>query len=181
MKTLLVGGARCGKSRLAARWASARSVDVACLVTARASDAEMAARIDAHRRERPSSWIVREAFVELAAVLQDLDRLGRSIVIDCLTLWTSNCLWSDAACEKEVAPDLELWHRERDAFLAALAACRGEVIAVSNEVGEGIVPVSASARLFRDEHGVLNQSVGAICDEAYLVVAGLPLQLKRAG
>ncbi|HKZ73394.1 MAG TPA: bifunctional adenosylcobinamide kinase/adenosylcobinamide-phosphate guanylyltransferase, partial [Steroidobacteraceae bacterium] len=134
-----------------------------------------------HRRERPRAWLVREAFEDLAGALRDLARPGRAIVIDCLTLWTSNCLWPAAERLDEAAPDFERLARERDAFLAALAGCSGEVLVVSNEVGAGIVPAAAAARVFRDEHGALNQAVAALCDEVYLVVAGLPLPLKRAG
>jgi adenosylcobinamide kinase/adenosylcobinamide-phosphate guanylyltransferase len=97
------------------------------------------------------------------------------VLVDCLTLWISNCLWppdpgSDA--------NLAAWHAERADFLDALNGCTQDVIVVTNEVGTGIVPDNASSRIFRDEQGWLNQAVAAACDEVYFVTAGLPLCLK---
>lgn len=93
MKTFLIGGARSGKSSLAARWAAERSQNVCCVVTATVSDNEMAARIDAHRRERPQHWHVREEPLRLDAALREESRTGDLLLVDCLTLWTANCLW----------------------------------------------------------------------------------------
>jgi len=180
MKTLLLGGARSGKSTLAARWAGERSSEVCCLVTATASDAEMAERIAAHRRERPPHWRVREEPVQLGGALRELSRSPGLVLVDCLTLWAANCLWP-AAGSGSAAPDFSRWLSERESFLRALRDCSCPVIAVTNEVGGGIVPASATARIFRDEHGRLNQAVAAICDEVVMVAAGLPLFLKRPG
>lgn len=162
----------------------------------------MAARIAAHRRERPPHWRVREAPIGLAAALAAEAGGPALVLVDCLTVWTANCLWpqfvsgvdaagaADAdvagaghpggagAAKTEVAPDLEGWRREREGFLAALRVFEGEIIVVSNDVGTGIVPELPAARLFRDEQGWLNQSVAALCDEVFLVTAGLPLRLK---
>jgi adenosylcobinamide kinase/adenosylcobinamide-phosphate guanylyltransferase len=96
------------------------------------------------------------------------------VLLDCLTLWISNCLWGPGS----ESPDLVGWHRQRDDFLDALRLCSGEVIIVSNEVGTGIVPDNSASRTFRDEQGWLNQAVASICDEVYFVTAGLPLCLK---
>jgi adenosylcobinamide kinase/adenosylcobinamide-phosphate guanylyltransferase len=98
------------------------------------------------------------------------------LLVDCLTLWISNCLWPPAPVID--GNDYATWHRERDDFLDALRACTSDVIIVTNEVGTGIVPNNAAARVFRDEQGWLNQAVAAICDEVFLVTAGLPLCLK---
>ncbi len=98
------------------------------------------------------------------------------VLLDCLTLWVSNCLWPAGA---EVA-DHSGWGRERDDFLAALDRRAGEIIIVTNEVGTGIVPNNSAARLFRDEHGWLNQAVAAVCDEVHLVTAGLAMCLKTS-
>jgi adenosylcobinamide kinase/adenosylcobinamide-phosphate guanylyltransferase len=98
------------------------------------------------------------------------------LLVDCLTLWISNCLWPPA--EVIEGNDYTTWHRERDDFLDALRACTSDVIIVTNEVGTGIVPNNAASRVFRDEQGWLNQAVAAICDEVFLVTAGLPLCLK---
>jgi adenosylcobinamide kinase/adenosylcobinamide-phosphate guanylyltransferase len=177
MKTLLLGGARSGKSTLASRWASERSSNVCALVTAAESDPEMTARIAAHRQARPAHWRVREELVQLGAVLRQESAAQALMLVDCLTLWISNCLWPPALDTLSI-PDESGWRAQRDDFLAALAGCRGEVIVVSNEVGAGIVPDNAAARLFRDEQGWLNQSVAALCDEVYWVTAGLALRLK---
>jgi adenosylcobinamide kinase / adenosylcobinamide-phosphate guanylyltransferase len=186
MKTFVIGGARSGKSSLAARWAAERSQKVCCVVTATASDDEMAARIDAHRRERPQHWRVREEPLRLSAALQEEARSGDLLLVDCLTLWTTNCLWpptptgTSSPPTTNFQPDLPGWHCERDAFLAALRDAPGEMemIIVSNEVGTSLVPENAAARLFRDEQGRLNQLVAAACDAVFLVTAGLALRLK---
>ncbi|MDB6091561.1 MAG: adenosylcobinamide kinase [Gammaproteobacteria bacterium] len=186
MKTLLIGGARSGKSALSARWAGERSGDVCCVVTATASDDEMSARIAAHRRERPQHWRVREEPVRLGAALREEARTGGLLLVDCLTLWTANCLWpphpaSGATGTQhtgDLQPDMSGWEAERAEFFASLHAVANEVIVVSNEVGTGLVPEHAAARLFRDEQGRLNQGVAAACDAVFLVTAGLALRLK---
>ena len=175
MRTLLIGGARSGKSALAARWSNDRSTTVCTLVTGLESDPEMAARIAAHRRDRPAHWRVREEPVHLGRAVAE-ESTTALILVDCLTLWISNCLWPPAQVVD--GNDYATWHRERDDFLDALAACTGDVIIVSNEVGTGIVPNNAASRVFRDEQGWLNQAVAASCDEVFLVTAGLPMCLK---
>jgi adenosylcobinamide kinase / adenosylcobinamide-phosphate guanylyltransferase len=189
MKTLLIGGARSGKSTLATRWAGERSNNVCCIVTATVTDPEMGARIEAHRRERPPHWRVREEPLSLNAALHAESQAGSLLLIDCLTLWTANCLWPPATLahwpasktprDSDTAPaDLAGWHTERDAFLATLRTTANEVMIISNEVGTSLVPENPAARLFRDEQGRLNQLVAAVCDAVFLVTAGLPLRLK---
>jgi adenosylcobinamide kinase/adenosylcobinamide-phosphate guanylyltransferase len=179
MLSLLIGGARSGKSSLAARWAVEASNRVCCIVTATASDDEMAARITAHRRERPSHWRVREEPVRLASALQEESRTGDLLLVDCLTLWTANCLWpATADATTDLQPDLHGWLAQRDAFIETLRSTTNEVIIVTNEVGMSLVPENAAARLFRDEQGRLNQQVAAVCDSVFLVSAGLALRLK---
>lgn len=180
MKTLLIGAARSGKSSLAQHWANERSQQACTVVTGIASDAEMAARIGAHRRERPPHWRVREEPVHLGLALREAAAGGGVLLIDCLTLWISNCLWPAPAAPSASAwePDEALWAHERADLLTSLAECSAETILVSNEVGAGIVPLAAAARRYQDEHGRLNQDVAALCDQVFLVVAGLPLRLK---
>jgi adenosylcobinamide kinase/adenosylcobinamide-phosphate guanylyltransferase len=175
MKTVLLGGARSGKSTLALQWAAQRATNVCCLVTGTASDPEMAARIAAHRRERPPHWRVREEPLRLAAALHEEESRSALVLIDCLTVWISHGLWG-----ADAAPELHQvrWKRESAAFIETLAACQCGVILVTNEVGTGVVPDNAAARLFRDEQGWLNQAVARVCDEVFLVAAGLPLRLK---
>jgi adenosylcobinamide kinase/adenosylcobinamide-phosphate guanylyltransferase len=169
------------------------------LVTGTESDPEMAARIAVHRRERPAHWRVREEAVHLGRALREEGEALTAtpnataapnaaarpsathtplLLVDCLTLWISNCLWPPAPVIE--ANDYATWHRERDDFLEALSACTSDVIIVTNEVGTGIVPNNAASRVFRDEQGWLNQAVAAICDEVFLVTAGLPLCLKSS-
>jgi adenosylcobinamide kinase/adenosylcobinamide-phosphate guanylyltransferase len=185
MRTLLLGGARSGKSSLAARWAAERSKSVCCVVTATVSDAEMATRIEAHRRERPEHWRLHEEPRRLSAAVREESRAGGLLLVDCLTLWTANCLWppqqvsaSPPAADAYFQPDIAGWHAERDAFLTSVLTTPNEIIIVSNEVGTSLVPENAAARLFRDEQGRLNQLVAGVCDAVYLVTAGLPLRLK---
>ena len=177
MKTLLIGGARSGKSTLAARWAGERAGDVCCIVTATASDAEMAERIASHQRERPPHWRVREEPVRLGEALREESGASGLVLVDCLTLWVANCLWP-AGGAAGPRGDLKRWRSERDAFLQVLRACERDVILVTNEVGTGIVPEHASGRSFRDEQGRLNQLVADACDEVFLVIAGIALRLK---
>jgi adenosylcobinamide kinase/adenosylcobinamide-phosphate guanylyltransferase len=174
MRTLLIGGARSGKSALAQRWSAERSSDVCTLVTGTETDPEMVARIAAHRRDRPPHWRVREEPIHLGAALR-AERSGL-VLVDCLTLWISNCLWPPDLTNAET--DYTLWRQECQDFLDALQASKLDVIIVTNEVGTGIVPSNAASRIFRDEQGWLNQSVAAVCDEVYFVTAGLPLRLK---
>jgi len=194
VKTLLVGGARSGKSTLAVRWAGERRLPVCCIVTAVAADAEMQSRIEAHRRARPPDWRLIEEPVHLERALREASREGAVVLIDCVTLWISNCLWPNVAdpsgararhLPDEVGeagdaggPDEAGWQRERAVFLDALATSSAEVLLVSNEVGAGIVPENAAARRFRDEQGWLNQRLAELCDSVYWIAAGLPLRLK---
>ena len=174
MRTLLIGGARSGKSALAQRWSAERSSDVCTLVTGTETDPEMVARIAAHRRDRPAHWRVREEPIHLGRALSE--ETSGLVLVDCLTLWISNCLWPRDLANVET--DYSRWRHERQDFLDALKASKLDVIIVTNEVGTGIVPSNAASRVFRDEQGWLNQSVAAICDEVYFVTAGLPLRLK---
>ena len=191
MRTLLIGGARSGKSALALRWSHERSSNVCTLVTGTESDPEMVARIAAHRRERPPHWRVREEPVYLGRALREeagsttqglasvppsLSAAAPLVLVDCLTLWISNCLWPPGQVTADA--DYAIWRRERADFLDALSACKSDVIIVTNEVGTGIVPNNAASRVFRDEQGWLNQAVAAVCDEVFFVTAGLSMRLK---
>lgn len=167
MRELILGGARSGKSLLAERRAVDSGLPVAFVATAEARDAEMAARIAAHRARRPDHWATVEAPRDLAGALQAHAGPGRMLLVDCLTLWLAN-----------LADDAAALAREREALLAALPALAGEIVLVSNEVGLGIVPDNARARRFRDAAGRLNQDVAGVCERVTLVTAGLPQTLK---
>lgn len=176
---LILGGARSGKSALANRLAGETRLPVCYLATAQALDPEMEARIARHRGERPPDWPTVEEPLRLGAALTREARSGRCIVIDCLTLWLSNCLLQDCANQADAAlAPLPFWERERASFLSALARSSGEVLLVSNEVGLDGVPPHPLARRFRDEQGWLNQAAAQVCERVTLVVAGLGIPLK---
>ncbi|SDY64186.1 adenosylcobinamide kinase /adenosylcobinamide-phosphate guanylyltransferase [Lysobacter sp. yr284] len=168
MRTLILGGARSGKSALAERLAGAHA-DVVYLATAQPLDGEMDARIAHHRARRPAQWGCVEEPVELAAALRAHAAPGRCVLVDCLTLWLSNVLGHE---------DETLFERERSALLSALPGLSGSVLLVSNEVGLGVVPMGALSRRFVDEAGRLHQALGEVCERVAFVAAGLPLVLK---
>lgn len=169
MKTLILGGARSGKSALAERLAIASGDDVVYVATAQPLDAAMAERIAHHRAQRPRYWHTVEEPLSLARVLIEHARPGRCVLVDCLTLWLSNLIGSD---------DMPRYEAERDAFLDAVITAPGELLLVTNEVGLGIVPLGELSRRFVDEAGRLHQRLGALCDRVTFVAAGLPLMLK---
>jgi adenosylcobinamide kinase/adenosylcobinamide-phosphate guanylyltransferase len=169
-KMLVLGGVRSGKSRYADELARARARAVTVIATGEARDAEMAARIEAHRNHRDARWRVIEEPVRLAAALQAAACADGLVIVDCLTLWLSNLL---------EASDTQAATRETRALLAALPALAGDCILISNEVGLGIIPASALARRFGDEAGALHQRIAALCDRVVLMVAGLPLTVKQ--
>ncbi len=177
---LILGGARSGKTRhalqLAEALANRRCASVLYVATAHAGDAEMAARIARHRAERPLSWRTLEVPSRLADALLSLPPETVAIV-DCLTLWLSNAMLYDFN-EHSPHVDMPVWNKERDDLLQALTRCAASLILVSNEVGSGIVPMSALARRFQDEQGWLNQAVAAACERVSLVVAGIAMPLK---
>jgi adenosylcobinamide kinase / adenosylcobinamide-phosphate guanylyltransferase len=166
---LLVGGARSGKSRLAAEIASQRTGPVAVIATGEARDDEMAERIRIHRARRPQSWTTIEEPVDLEAALRAVPDEALAVV-DCLTLWVSNLI------EKGLRDD-EIEARARGA--ASLAAARaGDTVVVTNEVGSGIVPTNALARRYRDLLGNVNSIWAEHSDRSALVVAGQILPLS---
>ncbi|MBV8124059.1 MAG: bifunctional adenosylcobinamide kinase/adenosylcobinamide-phosphate guanylyltransferase [Paucibacter sp.] len=181
-RTLILGGARSGKSAYAEKLARDSGKEVVYIATAQAGDSEMTSRIAHHREQRPAGWTTIEEPLQLASVLQASAAPHRVILVDCLTLWLSNLLFSEQTEYPEVG-DITLprqFHEQRAALLDALTTCSSDVILVSNEVGMGIVPFGAVSRCFVDEAGRLNQAVAAVCDRAVFVAAGLPLALKGA-
>jgi adenosylcobinamide kinase / adenosylcobinamide-phosphate guanylyltransferase len=172
MKTLILGGVRSGKSRYAGELAGAKAGPVTVIATASAEDAEMSARIEAHRRKRPREWTLIEEPLYLGAALRGADTPAGVIIVDCLTLWLSNLLCGE---------DADVIRRETDNLLDTLPKLRGDCALISNEVGFGIIPASALARRFGDESGSLHQRLAALCDRVILMVAGIPVTLKAAG
>lgn len=166
---LLTGGARSGKSALALRLASEQGAPVVFLATARAGDEEMEARIARHRRERPGSWRTIEEHLRLREAIEGVDG-GHCLIVDCLTLWTANAL------ERFGAEDAEA---EGGAAAASAAARPGTTIAVTNEVGLGLVPDNPVGRSYRDLLGRVNAIWGGAAERALLLVAGRALDLER--
>jgi adenosylcobinamide kinase/adenosylcobinamide-phosphate guanylyltransferase len=177
MLTLILGGARSGKSRFAQQLAA--SAQRVCYVATLApgDDAEMQARVARHRADRPSSWRTVVGWLALGDAVELAARESDVVLVDCLTLWLSNLSWEHRTSEPGRLDDAIKSQIRRIAD--ASRTCH--IILVSNEVGSGIVPESAVARAFRDAHGFLNQWIAEVADEVTLVVAGLPLHLKAGG
>ncbi len=164
--TLVLGGARSGKSRYAEGLITASPPPWIYVATAHAGDEEIAERIALHRKRRAHGWQTHETPHNLAPAFA-APPSNAPLLVDCLTLWLSNRMLADA--------DIE---RETDALEAALARRQSNIVLVSNEVGCGIVPENALARRFRDAQGRLNQRLAARAHCVMLMVAGLPLTVK---
>lgn len=165
--TLVLGGARSGKSEYAEGLLRGLPAPWIYLATGEPGDGEMSDRVRLHQSRRGQGWITIEEPLSLAACLERSDIAQRPMLVDCLTLWTSNLMHAgldvEAACE---------------AAASALRKRHGPTVLVSNEVGLGIVPDNALARRFRDEAGRVNQRIAGIADSVILVVAGLPMTVK---
>ena len=165
--TLVLGGARSGKSAFAERLVAASGREARYLATAEAGDGEMRERIAHHRSRRGPGWATREEPLALVEALSEEAGADRAILVDCLTLWLSNLLFAERDLDAETAR-----------LCARLAEMPFPVVLVSNEVGMGLVPETPLGRRFRDAQGRLNQAVAAIVPSVVFVAAGLPLWLK---
>ncbi|MBX9730906.1 MAG: bifunctional adenosylcobinamide kinase/adenosylcobinamide-phosphate guanylyltransferase [Sphingomonas sp.] len=166
-----LGGARSGKSRLAQELAEnladSQAVAPVYLATGQPFDAEMTERIARHCADRGPRWRTVECPLNLAEAIGKEAVVGNVVLVDCLTLWVSNLLLSDADITQA-----------SDGLLSAIGGACGPLVIVSNEVGLGIVPDNALARRFRDEAGRLHQRVAAAADKVFFVAAGLSVSLK---
>ncbi|MBJ9975554.1 bifunctional adenosylcobinamide kinase/adenosylcobinamide-phosphate guanylyltransferase [Pseudomonas sp. S75] len=169
MRTLILGGARSGKSRLAEEQAAASGQAVTYIATSEPLDGEMNERVRLHRARRPADWRLIEQPLALARVLRAEAADDRCLLVDCLTLWLTNLLMLD---------DPQRLDAEREALLDCLASLPGTVILVSNESGLGVVPLGELTRRYVDLAGWLHQAVAQRCERVVLTVAGLPLILK---
>ena len=169
MRTLILGGARSGKSRLAERMAQESRLAVTYIATAQAQDAEMAQRIAAHRARRPAHWASIEEPFALADALKGHAAPERCLLVDCLTLWLTNLLCAENESRMQ---------QEMTALMRILPELPGKIIFVSNETGMGVVPMGELTRRYCDEAGRLHQALAAMCDNVILSVAGLSLTLK---
>lgn len=167
-RALVLGGASSGKSRWAEALTESYGLPKHYVATAQAFDDEMRDKIAAHVAQRGPGWTTHEAPLDLPGVLATVPD-DAVLLLDCVSLWLSNQLLAGSDLGAQGAK-----------LIAALRACGGPVVIVSNEVGQGVVPESALGRAFRNAQGRLNQDLAAICDPVVLVTAGLPLALKGA-
>lgn len=163
--TLVTGGAASGKSRIAEKLITDSELPRIYIATAQAWDDEMRQKISQHR-DRRNGWRDVEAPLDVAGALADVQH-GEAVLLDCLTMWLTNHLLADT--------DLD---RETRLLCDALSDCAGRVVAVTNEVGQGIVPDNALSRRFREAQGRLNQQVAQQAQAVTAVISGLPLVLK---
>jgi len=169
--TLILGGARSGKNEFAQALARQRGGDdVLFVATAEALDDEMRARIRNHRAARPAGWRMLEAPRDIARAVQSASE--RVVLVDCITLWVSNVLLAEENAAAEVMV------RELGGLLEWYRTAQCEMIVVSNEVGMGIVPDSALGRAYRDLLGLVNKRIAEVADEVFLLVAGVPVEIK---
>src|SRR5918992_3990251 len=176
MLTLVLGGARSGKSRYAQALVGDRQA-IYVATARRARDREMFGRIERHRADRPPSWTTIEEPESVARVVRTATPVDAPVIVECVTLWLSNLFER----ESHTPPQ-----RQQDILLAAVrelaeASRLREVVVVSNEVGGGIVPTTRVGRRFRDLQGWANQILAAEAQSVVLVVAGLPIALKTRG
>jgi adenosylcobinamide kinase/adenosylcobinamide-phosphate guanylyltransferase len=164
--SLILGGARSGKSMFAERLATTANRPRAYVATSQAFDTEMEAKIAKHRQDRGPDWHTIEAPLDLEAALAEVSS-NSIVMIDCLTLWLSNQMLAEADIDAEITK-----------LLTVLSATPNPVICVSNEVGMGLVPDTPLGRQFRDHQGRLNHKIAEQSDLAVFVAAGLPLVLK---
>lgn len=167
MISFYLGGVRSGKSNMAEQLARQSKLDVVYLATAQARDDEMRQRVALHREQRPLHWHLVEEPIAIASVLAQ--HSGRCVLVDCLSMWLTNCL---------LDRDSDCYPRERAKLLSALKAFDGELIFVSTEANMGVIPMGELSRRFCDELGLLHQAVAALSNTVTFSVAGLPHVLK---
>ncbi|WP_421859281.1 bifunctional adenosylcobinamide kinase/adenosylcobinamide-phosphate guanylyltransferase [Oricola sp.] len=165
--TLILGGARSGKSGFAERLVLESGLVPVYVATGRVLDEEMGDRIAKHRQQRGEAWKTVEEPEDLETALDHETRPDRAVLVDCLTLWITNLMMNDADILARSA-----------SLCGTLSRVKGPVVLVSNEVGMGIVPENRMARDFRDHAGRLHQQIAAIAAQVYFVAAGLPLKMK---
>lgn len=180
---LVTGGARSGKSSYAEQLAANTGADIAYIATARALDLEMEDRIAKHRQQRPASWQTFEAPTSPSTIIAVQGKHYAGMLLDCLTVMTTNLIlghpvdWDNPAVAQLNTIETDVM-AEIEAIITAVDTSGAQVIAVTNEVGFGIVPMSPLARFFRDCAGRVNQRMAAAAAEVFLVVSGIPMQIK---
>jgi len=181
--TLIIGGARSGKSSFAQELALKQGGSVLFVATATAGDDEMARRIDQHRKARPAAWGTLEATSSLGKQIQAKVEQAQVVIIDCITLLVSNIFGQYSHQEEQI--DADQIERAVTAEIEELVECINRLdacfIIVTNELGTGLVPPSRAARLYRDLLGKANQMLAAVSDEVFLMMAGVPVKIKQVG
>jgi adenosylcobinamide kinase/adenosylcobinamide-phosphate guanylyltransferase len=172
---LITGGARSGKSLFAEQYAAAQKGRVAYIATAQIYDQEMQARVALHRNRRPENWQTFEAPYDADQVILEASKSADVILFDCLTLYTSNLLLSPSTPEEKFSYIME----KIDKLICSSRKSQSTILFVTNEVGMGIVPDNALARQYRDIAGTVNQKIAACADEVYLVISGIPVEVKK--
>lgn len=167
LSTMIIGGARSGKSTFAERLVADSGFAPIYVATASVGDGEMEKRIALHRARRDESWTTVEEQLDIASVLLERAGPGRVILVDCLTLWLANLMDAERDIDHELST-----------LAGRVSHCAGPVVLVTNEVGLGIVPENRLARAYRDWHGRMNQIMADACLRVILIAAGLPTILK---
>ncbi|MEW6425952.1 MAG: bifunctional adenosylcobinamide kinase/adenosylcobinamide-phosphate guanylyltransferase [Bacillota bacterium] len=180
---LVTGGTRSGKSAFAERLAAAGGKKVIYLATATVGDEEMALRVERHRQRRPPSWETVEEPLEIAGVINRMGAPDKLILVDCLTLFLNNLLSKTGRLFNEESAGLTAEEEERilgvfERLCKVITESPADIIIVTNEVGWGLVPPYPAGRVYRDLLGTANQRLARLADEVYLVVSGLPLEIK---
>ena len=178
---LIIGGARGGKSRFAQELAQKSGEPVLFVATAEAGDEEMQHRIEEHQRSRPAAWSTLEVTTHIGNQIAQNIGGAKVVIIDCITLLVNN-IFSQHNYQNDEQIDASLVEKEVTGEINELVECINRVdasfILVTNEVGTGLVPVSRVGRLYRDLLGKANQILAEHADDIYLMVAGLPIQIK---
>jgi len=168
MINFVLGGARSGKSAYAESVANTSGCELIYIATASAGDSEMSERIKKHKERRGVNWQTIEEEIDISAIIQQQETSNQKLIlVDCLTLWLSNLLHYNLDIGEETQK-----------LLCALKKTTAEIILVSNEVGQGIIPDNVLARKFVDEAGILHQKIAAISDNVIFVTAGIPTKIK---
>jgi adenosylcobinamide kinase/adenosylcobinamide-phosphate guanylyltransferase len=181
---LILGGARSGKSTFAEQLAQRSGRSVAFIATATVSDDDMRLRIERHQDARPANWQTIEEPLDLASAIQQAASLADVLLLDCITLWVSNWLFTQETID-DASPVTSPYYdgalAEIDKLLITFNALNAQktLIIVTNEVGLGIVPSYTLGRIYRDVLGLVNQRLAAVADWVYLMVAGLGVDIKR--
>lgn len=176
---LITGGARSGKSKFAENYVAGTGKDIAYIATSQIFDDEMAYRVKLHRQRRPANWQTFEAPFNAHEAIKEAFKQHDTILFDCLTLYLSNYLCQEEAQSlslDDLSDNVSMLMKE---LISAVRSVTNKTcVFVTNEVGAGIVPENELARKYRDLAGLCNQQIAKTADEVYLVVSGIPLQIK---